>query len=145
MKRWMSLILIAVALAGCAAGGGGGGISIEGAWARPSPMEQGNGAVYMVIRNNGAEDDTLVAARADIAAVVEVHETVEMEGGMMGMRPVEGGIPIPAGGSAELKPGGYHIMLINMTGQLEPGTTIPVTLVFEKAGEIPIEAEVRAE
>jgi copper(I)-binding protein len=146
--------LVMLTLAAC--GGAERGIVVEDAWARPSPMEAGNGAAYMVIRNTGAEDDALLAADTGVARAVEIHETVTMEaedmgeggedmgdmaGEMMGMRPVES-IPVPAGGRATLEPGGYHIMLIEVE-PLEPGQTIPVTLTFEKAGTVEVEAEVR--
>lgn len=153
------LLVGLVLLVGCSGGSATrqGDITIEGVWMRPSPMAAGNGAAYMVISNTGDTDDALVAAKFDAAEVVEIHESfmmeeggdMEMEGegmgtGMMGMRPVEK-IVIPAGGSAILEPGGLHVMLIGLTEQLEPGQTATLTLVFENAGEIQVEAEVRAE
>ncbi len=143
MKRLLIAILLAFLvglLAGC--GGGEKGIVIEDAWVRPSPMTAGNGAAYMVIRNTGSEDDALIAADSDIAGAVEIHETMMMEGDMMGMQPVES-IPVPAGGSVTLEPGGYHIMLIDMREPLEAGQTVTLTLTFEKAGPIEVQAEVR--
>ncbi|HEC21568.1 MAG TPA: copper chaperone PCu(A)C [Chloroflexi bacterium] len=143
MKRLLIAILLAFLvglLAGC--GGSEKGIVIEDAWVRPSPMTAGNGAAYMVIRNTGSEDDALIAADSDIAGAVEIHETMMMEGDMMGMQPVES-IPVPAGGSVTLEPGGYHIMLIDMREPLEAGQTVMLTLTFEKAGPIEVQAEVR--
>ncbi len=131
-------------------------IVIEDAWARPSPMgEMGGGmgegmqgtmapargAAYMVIRNTGSEDDALIGASSDVAMTTEVHETY-MEGDTMMMRRVER-IDIPAGGEVVLEPGGYHVMFIDLKEPLEAGTTIEITLQFEKAGEIPVQAEVR--
>jgi copper(I)-binding protein len=129
-----------MALASCSSGGEG--IVVEDAWVRPSPMEAGNGAGYMVIRNRGAQDDALIAVHADIADSVEIHQTMQMEGDVMGMQPVES-IPIPARDSAVLEPGGYHAMFINMRAGVEPGQTVSITLVFQNAGEVQVQAEVR--
>lgn len=131
-------------------------IVIEDAWARPSPMgEMGHdmgqgmqgtmaptrGAAYMVIRNTGTEDDALIGASSDVAMATEVHETY-MEGDTMMMRRVER-IDIPAGGEVTLEPGGYHVMFIDLKEPLQAGTTIEITLEFERAGEVPVQAEVR--
>jgi copper(I)-binding protein len=72
---------------------------------------------------------------------VEIHETVE-SGGAMAMQPVER-IDIPAGGTVKLEPGGYHVMLIDLTGDLVVGEEIEITLEFEGAGEVKVTAEVR--
>jgi copper(I)-binding protein len=121
----------------------GAGLAVEGAWARQSPMEATNGAVYMTLRNSGAAEDRLLGAASDVAATVELHETTS-SGGMMSMSPVAA-IPVPAGGSVDLAPGGYHVMLIDLVRPLEAGQTIPVTLTFEQAGTMTVMAEVRAE
>jgi hypothetical protein len=105
-------------------------------------MAGANSAAYMVIRNTGSAPDKLIAARSDVAKTVEIHTVIE-ENGMMQMRPVEGGIEIPAGGEVELKPGGYHVMLIGLTRDMNAGETVQITLQFETAGEIPITAEIR--
>lgn len=104
----------------------------------PAPAGE-NGALYMVVRNNGAEDDRLVAAATDVAAAVELHETV-MEGDTMTMRPVEG-YDVPAGGELALERGGKHIMLLGVD-PLEVGDVVTVTLEFEDAGAVVVEAEV---
>ncbi|MFN8453331.1 MAG: copper chaperone PCu(A)C [Anaerolineae bacterium] len=101
-----------------------------------------NGAVYMKLTNNSQNDDALIAAKTDVAKTVELHETTMGEGDMMQMRPVIN-IPIPAGGSVTLQPGGLHVMLIGMQKQLAPGDKISLTLTFEKAPPVTIEAEVK--
>lgn len=107
-------------------------------------MQQGgaNSAVYMLLANKGTAADRLVAAEADVAKSIEIHET-KMEGDMMRMQPVEGGIEVPAGGQVELKPGGYHVMLIGLTRDLNAGEKFPVTLKFASGATLKVEAEVR--
>ena len=118
-------------------------IAIEGAFARATPPGAMASAAYMTIGNDGAADDRLVAARTPAAQRVELHQHL-MENGVARMREIEGGIPVPAGGAATLEPGGLHVMLMGLTGQLEEGASVPLTLVFERAGEITLEAQVRA-
>jgi periplasmic copper chaperone A len=143
-------------------------ITVTDVWARESAMSSGNGAVYFVITNDGTSDDELVGVSVDagVAAKAEIHETVEatsdsMDGGMPGstegsmsgstmggtgmmtMQPVDS-VPVPAGGAVEFAPGGYHVMLIDLTTPLEVGTSFPLTLSFTKAGAVTVTAEVRA-
>ncbi len=119
------------------------GIEISDAWARATPgLESENSAVYMLITNHG-ELDRLVGAStsAEVAAAVELHETVR-DGDAMRMQQVEGW-DIPAGGTLALKQGENHVMLLELEEQLVPGMTIEVTLEFEQAGEIAVSAPVR--
>jgi hypothetical protein len=118
------------------------GMQIEDPWVRPAALPGGNGAFYFTIRNNTGVDDALVAVRSDIAQSLEIHQTMQMENDMVGMQLVEA-LAIPAGGRVSLEPGGYHVMLINIPDQLPAGKLVVFRLVFEKAGEVPIEAEVR--
>jgi copper(I)-binding protein len=139
------LLLVASLVLGLVACGGSDGpeITVEGAWARPSPKMAGAGAAYMMLKNAGNEADKLLAGKTSAAEVVELHESFMDENNVMKMRPVEGGfIEVPAGGKAELKAGGLHIMLIKLAEPLESGATIPLTLVFESSGEIEIEVPV---
>jgi copper(I)-binding protein len=116
--------------------------------ATAAPMQMGempagvNSAAFMTLSNPGAQPDRLLSAAGDLSASVEIHETT-MENDVMRMRPVEGGIEIPAGGQVELKPGGYHIMLMGLTRDLKPGETVQLTLTFERAGEVEVTAQVR--
>jgi len=121
----------------------GSGIVIEDVWARQSPMAEGNGAAFMIIKNNGSKADTLVGAKSDISDVVELHETI-MEDDVMRMRPIEGQrLEIPAGGEVMLKPGGLHVMFIGLNQQLKPDDTFQVVLVFDKSGEQTVDVTVR--
>ena len=157
-----AMLLVASVVAGC--GAGGASIKVTEPWARASSMMAAAGAAYMKIENAGSAADALVGAASPAAKTVEVHETVAMEsempaasdgmgmespmpsegtdGGMMGMRPIAR-LEIPAGGSVELKPGSYHIMLIGLNQELKPGDKIEITLTFESAGEVTVTAEVR--
>ncbi len=138
------VIVMAIALVACgnSTSGSNPEISVMEPWSRPSPMVAGNGAVYMMLMNKGGQADTLTSVSSDIAETIELHET-KMEGDVMKMAPVQGGIEIPAGGSAELKPGGLHVMLINLKEELTPGNKIELTLNFENSDPIKIEAEIR--
>jgi len=99
------------------------------------------GAAYMLIANSGGADK-LISASTNVAKTVELHTVIE-ENGVMQMRPVEGGIEVPASGNVELKPGGYHVMLIGLTKDLKAGDTVDLTLQFEKAGTTTLTAQVR--
>lgn len=98
-------------------------------------------AIYMTIHNTGSEADRLIKAQSDAAQVVEIH-TMEEKDGVMTMHPVDG-IDVPANGDAELKPGGFHVMLIGLTRDLTIGEQVTVTLTFEKAGDVTLQADVR--
>jgi copper(I)-binding protein len=155
----VAVIVLAASLAAC--GGSSGGIKVTGAWARNSAAVTGAGAAYLVIQNTGSEADALVGASTPAAKTAEVHETKAIEsaapsasGGMAGAMgstsPMMGMVPVarvdvPAGGTVEFKPGGYHLMLIGLIADLKVGDTIELTLTFEKAGAITVKAEVRAQ
>ena len=115
---------------------------ISNAWARPTVQGQTAGGGYLRIDNKGAFGDRLIGASSDAASSVELH-SMTMDGEVMRMRRVEA-IDVPAGGSVELKPGGLHLMLIGLKAPLRAGSTIPLTLRFEKGGEVRVEAKVAA-
>lgn len=138
-----TLLVLSSVLAACQSASKGPEIRIEGAWGRPSPKVATAGAFYMLIKNEGGEADVLVAGESSACGVVELHESYKTEEGAMGMRPVEGGIEVPAGGEAELKMGGLHIMCIDKLEDFEVGAVLPVTLTFEKSGEMGIDIEIR--
>lgn len=143
MLLW-GMIALLFGLAAC--GGvskGTGDIVIKDAWGRPSPQVASNGAFYMVIQNKGQEADRLLAAQSSACMMTELHQTQMNAQGVMEMRPVEGGIEIPAGGQVELKVGGLHVMCMDKMEDFKPGAKIPLTLKFEKAGETSLEAEIR--
>ena len=115
-------------------------ISVSDAWLRMPATMDTPAAGYLVVRNSGP-DDRLIGAATDLATQVEMHQTT-MSGGMMQMAPVKF-ITIPAGGQAELKPGGYHLMLIGLKRTLKAGEQATLNLTFEKAGLLFVAAQVR--
>lgn len=118
-----------------------GDLHIGHPWARPTPPSAKNGALYMEIRNNGAQADTLTGVKTALAPTVELHATLN-EDGVMKMRRVENGVEVPAGGAVKFEPGGLHVMLVGLTEPLKEGARYPVTLMFQKAGEIAAEIAV---
>lgn len=103
------------------------------AFARSTAGMATTGVAYVTITSQG-EADTLVAFSSPACNRPELHTHIN-DNGIMRMRKVDA-IEVPAGGVAELKPGGLHLMLIDLNGQLVAGESLDVTLVFEKAGEV---------
>lgn len=97
-------------------------------------------AIYLLIKNNGTQADRLISASCDAAMMSQAMES-SMEGDVMSMGDVPV-IELPAGGTVELKPGSYHIMLMDLTKELKAGSTIQLTLEFEKAGKMNLEVPV---
>lgn len=105
-------------------------VAVTDAWARPAAQGQmASGAFMTLTAKDGAK---LVSVASPVAGVAEVHE-MKMDGDVMQMRAVQGGLDLPAGKAVSLKPGGYHIMLMNLKRPLTKGATIPMTLVFKDA------------
>ena len=119
-------------------------LHIEDAWGRPSPMMAKAGAFYMHVHNPTDVADKLTGARSEACGIMEVHETKDDGTGMLVMSPVSS-IDVPAQGDVELKPGGYHIMCIDKKDSFVVGAKLSVTVTFEKAGEITVEAEIKDE
>ena len=125
-------------------------VRVENAWARPAsaihdhggnPMMGATSAIYMTLVNTADEPDRLVAVRTDVADAAEIHET-RMENHVMHMHPVDG-VELPPKGRVELKPAGLHVMLIGLRRDLDEGDRLRVVLVFERAGQLPVDVEVR--
>jgi len=133
----MRLLLLSLALAAAPAFAQ---VKIENAWARATPPGAKIAAGYLTIRNEASAPDKLVAASSPAAEKVETHVTLK-EGDVFRMREVTG-YDIPARGSFELKPGGAHLMLVNIKAPLKEGTRVPLTLRFERAGEVKTELQV---
>ena len=105
-------------------------VEVKDAWARATvPGQKATGAFMKLTAKDTVK---LVSAASAVAGVVEVHE-MKMDGGVMQMRAVPGGLDLPAGKTVELKPGGYHVMLMDLKQALPKDSTIPLTLVFRDA------------
>ena len=120
-----------------------GPIEVVHPWARATPPAAKVGGGYAEIRNDGSEPDRLVSVTAEVAGRVEIHE-MAVKDGIMTMRPVEGGVPVPADGTAALAPGGYHLMLLELKRPLKAGESFAGTMTFEKAGTIAVTFDVQA-
>jgi copper(I)-binding protein len=112
-----------------------GALSITDLWTRATPPQAPTAAGYLTIANSGSEPDRLIAASSPLAGKTELHQ-MELKDGVMTMRPVEGGVEIPAGGSVSLAPDGFHIMFMELKDSFKEGGKLPVTLTFEKAGSV---------
>lgn len=149
VKRTVLPFLLALGMLLAACGGADetttviGDLTIEGAWSRPAVMAGGNGAAYFVIKNGGAAADRLVRAASPLGTT-EIHQSMMSADGTMSMQPVDG-VDVPAGGSVSFEPGGLHVMFIGVAAPPAVGETIPLTLTFEKAGDVTLEVPVREE
>ena len=117
-----------------------GDLTIDSPWARASAGPARSGAAFLTIHNSGGVADRLLAVSGEVAERVELHNHL-MEGDVMKMRPVES-VEVPAGGMAQLQPGGFHIMLIGLRDPLNEGDRFPLTLTFEQSGDITVEVAV---
>lgn len=118
-----------------------GAIGVDHAYARATAPGQAAGGAFMTLVNRGG-DDKLLAVKSAVAGSTELH-TMTMDGNVMKMRQVDA-IALKAGETVELKPGGYHVMFIGLKSPLKAGDAIPVTLSFEKAGELTVDVKVEA-
>ena len=118
-----------------------GSVQIENAYTRSTVPGQMAAGGFMKIENKGAVDQ-LISASSPVAGEVQLHE-MAMEGNVMKMRQVKE-VVVPAGGAVELKPGGMHLMFINIKAPLTAGETVPFKLKFAKAGEVEVKMPVNA-
>jgi copper(I)-binding protein len=119
-------------------------IEVAGAWARPTVGQGRMSAAYMTIANKGDTDDTLKSARTPKAKAVELHQTTMTADGVMQMRNVEDGLPVEAGASLVLEPGGAHLMLVGLEDALKAGEELVLTLEFANAGAVDVVVPVSA-
>ncbi|PJF47088.1 MAG: copper chaperone PCu(A)C [Chloroflexi bacterium] len=172
IRKMIFATAAALSLVACAApatpaqnASGQSDIAIRDAWARPTMGMVGageghshgshggadktdtakgsvNSAAYMVIENKGNAPDKLLSASGDVADTIQVHQTKEKDGMMM-MEEVAGGLEIPANGSVELRPAGYHIMLMGVKRELKPGDAFQLTLTFQSGKTVAVDVTVR--
>lgn len=144
MKLSHSLAAVALALSATVAFAHGyqaGTLKIGHPWSRATPAGAKVGGGYLTIENTGSAPDRLVSVSVPFAARAEIHE-MAMKEGVMTMRPLDSGVEVPAGAKVEFKPGGYHIMFMELKQQLNQGEMLKGTLTFEKAGSVDVEFKV---
>jgi copper(I)-binding protein len=118
-----------------------GDLVISQGWSRATPSGSKTGGGFLTIENKGSAPDKLIGVSGDFAGKIEVHE-MKMDGGVMKMRPVEGGLTIDAGKTVKLAPGGYHLMMMDLKKPLKQGDKLPLTLDFAKAGKVSVTLDV---
>ena len=117
-------------------------LAVQDAYARASSSKSTSGAAFLEVVNPTDQDDQLIGVRTDAAARAELHTHMESGDGVMKMMHVKEGFPIPAGKTHQLKRGGDHVMLMGLTQPMVQGEIITLTLIFEHAGEVTVEAVV---
>jgi periplasmic copper chaperone A len=142
-KLALATLLIGFVAPAFAQGTSDTSITVEQPWSRATPKGAKTGAVYMTLDNKSGTPDRLTGASSDVADKLQIHE-MKVENGVMKMREVPDGLSIPAGGSVVLKPGSYHVMMIGLKKPLTAGEDFPLTLTFEKAGNISVTVPVQA-
>jgi len=134
-------------LAACAGGGGGASLGVVGVTVSEARVLYTGPAVpaggFMILTNTGDQADALVSASSPAFGSIELHETMQGSDGMMGMQPVTS-IPVPAGGTTELEPGSYHLMLLDPTGEIAVGQAVDITLTFDSGATATVMADVQA-
>ena len=152
MKIASTLALLALALAGCKGGdkasttatmeqdGVKAVVEISDPWCRPTPNGAETGACYLTVKSNVA--NTVTGVATPLAAGSMIHD-MSMEGGVMKMAEMTGGLPLVANEEIKLAPGGKHIMLMGLTAPLVEGVTVPLTLTFEATPAMTVQATVR--
>lgn len=143
--RLAVVVLIVLGLAGCSGAAQPSAVSsltVSDAWVRVTAGLAEPVAGYLTIVNHGATDDALVSASSPQATLVAVHQSSMDSAGMMGMEPVAR-LDCPIGGTVAFAPGGYHLMISGLAVQLKAGDRLELDLVFEHAGTIVVQADVR--
>ena len=114
-----------------------GDLTIDTPWLRATPNGAKVAGGYVTIRNSGTAPDTLTGAAVPFARSGEIH-SMSMEGGVMKMAPVSGGLTVKPGETVELKPGGYHLMFEGLSGAPKAGDSVSGTLTVQRAGTVPV-------
>jgi len=116
-------------------------IEVRDAWVRSSVTGQNASGAFMKI--TAKESAKLIAATSPVAGIAEIHE-MKMEGNVMTMRAVSGGLDLPAGKTVELRPGGYHLMLMDLKAPLVKAGQVPLTLLFKDAKGVESKVQLEA-
>lgn len=138
-KFSQAALLLLLALGGTAALAQGAAVKVDGAWARATVQGQRGSGAFMSL--TASEATRLVGVSSPVAGVAEVHE-MKMEGDVMKMRALPS-LELPAGKKVEFKPGGYHVMLMDLKAPLAKDSTIPLTLLFKDAKGVESKLELK--
>ncbi len=139
----LALILaLGLLLAACGGGSGGGSLAVTDAWVRAA-AKGGTTAAYLTVANGRGSDDTLVGVSTDVGESASLHQTMTGDSGMTGMQMTDE-VPVKAGATVKLEPGGYHVMIEGLKADLAAGSTVKLILTFEQTGPVTVSAEVRA-
>jgi copper(I)-binding protein len=120
-----------------------GSIHISQPWARATPKGATSAAAYMTVTNNGKTADRVSCVSSDASAECQIH-SMTMDNGVMVMRPVDGGLEIKPGETVTLRPGGFHMMLLNLKHPLEQGNSLQATLKFDSGGTVQVDYPIAA-
>ena len=140
-----STVMAAAAVCAMALPAWAEGITVNDPYARASAMMSTSGAAFMMIKNETGQDDHLIGAASPVAEVVQLHTHKEDENGVMRMIHVEEGFALPKDGMIAMQRGGHHVMFMGISEPFEQGDMIPLTLTFEKAGDVQVEVPVDLE
>lgn len=138
-----AIAILALGSAAVAQDYSAGPLKIEQPWTRATPAGAKVAGGYVAVTNTGSASDRLLGGSSEIAGKVEIHE-MAVNNGVMTMRGLPEGVELKPGAKLELKPGGYHIMFMDLKRQLKEGEKIKGTLTFEKAGAVPVEFSVQS-
>jgi periplasmic copper chaperone A len=143
VRRSLALGLLLLAIAGCAtATSASTGLAVSGAWVRAVPTIDQATAGYLTIANASTAPDALLSATSPGASAVGIHKSEMDSTGLEWMHPVDR-VDIPAGATVVLAPGGYHLMIEGLSAPLRAGDRLEFDLVFQRAGRIVVEADIR--
>ncbi len=120
-----------------------GSLQITQPWARATPQGADSGAAYMTVTNTGSRAERLSCLSSNASGKCQIHQ-MTMQGGVMKMRPVIGGLAIKPGQTVTFKPGGYHVMLIGLKAPLQQGKTVEATLKVDNGGTVQVEFPIAA-
>jgi periplasmic copper chaperone A len=120
-----------------------GSLQITQTWARATPKGADSGAAYLTVTNTGTAAQRLSCVSSEAAAQCQIHE-MSMTGNVMKMRPVEGGLPIKPGETVTFKPGGYHVMLVDLKAPLQEGKTVAATFKTDDGTTVQVEFPIAA-
>ena len=118
------------------------GLTVEHAWVRAAPPSSQLGAAYFRLENRGGSPEILTGAQTTVAERVELHDHI-MDGDVMQMREIEGGVALAPGEAVDFVPGGKHVMLMGLTESLDEGGIVPLVLTFESGRTVMLELPIR--